>query len=1059
MRSPKRLVTLAVAAVLAAGLAARAATFGTAVPVRGTVSDIALDETRGRLYIANFGANRIDVMNTKDPKFGFAAPLLVSRPPSSVALSPGNHFLVAGEFYNNPNATVTGGLAIFNLDMGTRFEMTLPNPVLSVAFGAGNLALVVTKSQFLLLDPALGRTVPIGVTSLDSAQLPAPYAICAPGVFSFPANIIDAATGVSGDQQTIMVLAQVSTSPTAKCTGDQKLAALLRYHVGDSSVGVFGWTASPPLGPRTVSVNQDGTRFAAGWVLTDSSGTDLADFPNLITATPMDYRKGGHAFDFARNVIYADILSAVDDPPVMHVLDTDNLTVRKRIQLPQMMSGRSLFSSDMSTLYTGSDAGVMILPVGSLDKAPQIAALQEDVVFQADVCTRSVVSQTINIVDPSGGNADFRLSLPDGASGITLSQSSGTAPAQVTINVDPTVFQSNAGTTTVLLSLQSTKAVNIPAPVRLLINTRDMGQRGQIRNVPGKLVDILADPSRSRVYVLRQDKNIVLVYDTKTWNPIDAPGLRTGNTPTSMAITQDQKYLLVGNDHSQLVNVFDLATLQPYNKLPYIRTDGGYPDSVAVGQGIGTTVVWAAIRDAAPPDTCSGGRLLFRANFPARFANAPDTLGIAENCAPASYTGSPRFPVLSASPSGQSILFALPDGTVSLWDGTVDEWVLTRQDVKTLTGTYGALSDNMFVTDNRVLDQGLFAEAQLQTAANATTSGVSLASGAGSDGLRTTTTTAAGPGVIERIDFNPDDGPFYLLPYHGTPTIEAPHTAATLQTPFVGQIGQTISTFTRTLAVPADGGSVVMLSQSGLTILPPDFDAATQIPVVSSVTSTSGGSAVAPDEQVLINGIGLAPGSAVAGVEPLPSTLGDACVTLSNVALPLFFVSPTQIKAVLPSGAGGAEQIVVHSPGGVSSPFTFQVQATAPAILPVDSGAQAGAPKVIRQKNGEVVNFTNPVHPKESFSIYMSGLGATVPDVAPGMAAPSNPPALVVTPVTVTLGGTNLAVSFAGLAPGEIGVYRVDIYVPWGIRGAAQSPLVITQGSTSTTTMVRVVTP
>ena len=1098
MPSYRRLATFAIAAVLSMGLASRAATFGTAVPVRGTVSDIALDESRGRLYIANFGAGLIQAIDTSNPKFPIVQQLgRVSKPPSSLALSPGNHFLVVGEYdtFNAASgAAETGGLAIFNLDTGTQSEFVLPNPVLSVAFGAGNLALVVTKGDIRLLDPTSGRTQPLAVTSLGGAPLPVPIAICSPNVFSFPANIVEAATGVSGDGKTIMVLAEVGPAPasgTCGVTGQTDVAALLTYRVDTGQLTFSNWTSTPPLGPRVVSVNQDASRFVGGWVLMDSDFVSRAEFPNL-APSPMDLRKGSHAFDYSRNLIYADVPSTGHDTPVMHVMDADNLTVRKRIQLPQMMSGRSLFSSDMSRVYSGSDSGVMVLPISTLDTAPQVVALQEDVVFQSDVCTRNVISQTVDIVDPSGGNTDFRLSLPDGTSGIVFSQTSGTTPAKVAISVDPTVFQSNSGTTTVMLSLQSAKAVNIPFPVRLLINTRDLGQRGQIVNVPGKLVDILADPSRNRVYVLRQDKNLVLVFDTTTWKQIDAPGLRTGNTPTSMAITPDQRYLLVGNDHSQLINTYDLATLQPWNpsahypSSPFIRTDSAYPRSVAVGQGTGTPVVWAAIRDAAPPPECSKGRMFFRANFPIWYANAPASLGVYQNCNPTTYDEATPFPVVSASPSGQSVLLAVPDATVGLWDGTVDYWVVSRQDVTQtetkLAGAYGALSDNIFVTGNRVLDQGLFAEAELQTATTATTSGVSLSGGAGSDGLRTTTildsntsttaatpttpatttttvlATASGPGTIERIDLNPDS-PYYLQTYHATSTIEAPHTAATLQTPDVGQIGQTISTFTRTLAVPADRSSIVLLSQSGLTVLPPDFDAATKVPVVSSVTSTNGDSAVAPDEQVLINGTGLAPGSAVAGVGALPSTLGDACVTLSNVALPLFWVTPTQIKAVLPSDAGGSEQLVVHSPGGVSSPFTFQVQATAPAFLPVDSGSQAGLPRVIRQKNGQVVNFTNPVHSKESLSIYMTGLGTTVPAVAPGDVAPANPPALVVAPVTVTLGGTNLPVTFAGLAPGEVSVYRVDVSVPYFIRGASQSPLVVSQGTISTSTMVRVVTP
>ena len=56
-----------------AGLAATlnfcfAANFGTVVPVHGTVSDIALDESRGRLYAANFTAYRVEVIHTSTRK-------------------------------------------------------------------------------------------------------------------------------------------------------------------------------------------------------------------------------------------------------------------------------------------------------------------------------------------------------------------------------------------------------------------------------------------------------------------------------------------------------------------------------------------------------------------------------------------------------------------------------------------------------------------------------------------------------------------------------------------------------------------------------------------------------------------------------------------------------------------------------------------------------------------------------------------------------------------------------------------------------------------------------
>jgi len=43
--------------------AAWAGTFGQVVPIGGAAADVALDEARGRLYIANFTANRIEVMS------------------------------------------------------------------------------------------------------------------------------------------------------------------------------------------------------------------------------------------------------------------------------------------------------------------------------------------------------------------------------------------------------------------------------------------------------------------------------------------------------------------------------------------------------------------------------------------------------------------------------------------------------------------------------------------------------------------------------------------------------------------------------------------------------------------------------------------------------------------------------------------------------------------------------------------------------------------------------------------------------------------------------------
>src|SRR2546423_15499116 len=75
-----------------------AATFGRVVPIGGHASDIALDESRGVVYIANFTANRIEVMSTGD--FSIQRSMNVAPQPSSISLSPDNRYLLVSHFGN-----------------------------------------------------------------------------------------------------------------------------------------------------------------------------------------------------------------------------------------------------------------------------------------------------------------------------------------------------------------------------------------------------------------------------------------------------------------------------------------------------------------------------------------------------------------------------------------------------------------------------------------------------------------------------------------------------------------------------------------------------------------------------------------------------------------------------------------------------------------------------------------------------------------------------------------------------------------------------------------------
>ena len=68
-----------------------AATLGQVVSIGGAPADVALDEARGKLYVANFTANRIDVMSLSSKTIQTS--FNVSSQPSSISVSPDGRWL------------------------------------------------------------------------------------------------------------------------------------------------------------------------------------------------------------------------------------------------------------------------------------------------------------------------------------------------------------------------------------------------------------------------------------------------------------------------------------------------------------------------------------------------------------------------------------------------------------------------------------------------------------------------------------------------------------------------------------------------------------------------------------------------------------------------------------------------------------------------------------------------------------------------------------------------------------------------------------------------------
>jgi uncharacterized protein (TIGR03437 family) len=991
---------LAITGALALAGAALAGSFGLVVPIGGSAADVALDEGRGVLYVANFTANRIEVVSLKTNRVQTS--INVAAQPGSISLSPDGRWLLVAHFGNNASpASPTNGLTLIDLtNNNAKQAFALGNPPLGVAFGYDKKALVVTTQEYILFDPVLGTTQVLNtVANVTANTLPVKAATA-------PTSITASSIAVSADYLHAFGIGSATTTFT------------FRYDVATHTVSPGGIVlASGIFGPRVVSLNQDGSVGQAGWVMVDSAG----NFINLFPQVSNQFGVGTSVFDNKRGLMYAHMPTATGDAPVLQILDSDNLTVRERLNLPENTTGKSVLTRDASVMYSVSDSGVLVLPIGNLNAAPRLTASAESLVFRGNFCDRKTASQSLFITDPGGGRTPF--SIRPSAPGISVSPSSGVTPAQVTVTVDPNVFSSQKGTSVVNLTLNSAAAVNVPPPVRVLVNVQEPDQRGTFIDIPGVLVDVLADPARNRYYVLRQDKNVVLVYDST--NNTQIGSMRTYNVPTSMAMTLDNRYLLVGHTKSHTIGVFDLETLQPQ---PYISSEadnGNVVRSIAVS----TNRILASSVDF------QGKGHILSIDPVLRNSTQLATLGVYEN------TVDPDT-VVATSANASKVMAASADGTVWLYDANVDSFTVSRQDVKSLGGPYAASAFDMFVVGNYLLDSSLVPMAQFESATGSSSGFAFIDLG----GIRTTAPNASSAGIIQQVDLASASG---IRP---TRMVEAPLLTTTLGP-------EKPSVFTRTLAPLTNRNFLVALTTSGITVLPWNYDASVAPPKISGIASAADGkSPVAPGGLVSIFGSQLSPVNMASSEIPIPTALGNSCLTVNGQPTPIIFVSSSQINAQMPRQAIGNVIMTVHTPGGVSDNFNLTVVPNAPAIfLSGQAGAATSLPTVVRDENNLLVTDSNPVHRRDTLVIYLTGLGTTSPSVGDGMPAPSDPLAQALTTPVVALGDVTLPVLYAGLAPGQVGVYQINATVPNNAPQGLGIPLTITQGGWTQTVNVRVI--
>ena len=195
---------------------------------------------------------------------------------------------------------------------------------------------------------------------------------------------------------------------------------------------------------------------------------------------------------------------------------------------------------------------------------------------------------------------------------------------------------------------------------------------------------------------------------------------------------------------------------------------------------------------------------------------------------------------------------------------------------------------------------------------------------------------------------------------------------------------------------------------------------------------------VAPGDQISIFGVNLGPTTGVRSdtSRTLPTTLSGTTVTFDGVAAPIYYVSDRVVAVQAPTSltTGALTRIQVANSSGSSSAVPLIASTANPGVFTYEAGG-GGQAKAINQDgspngDGSILGSDKPAPPGSVIQVYSTGLGAVTPTVAAGTPAPSSPLSATVSPVTATIAGRAATVTFAGLAPGMIGVYQVNIIVP-----------------------------
>lgn len=1077
-----------------------AANIGTVVPVMGIVADLIYDSARNLVYLANSSRSEVDIYSVGERRL--VGSVATGTLPSSLALSPDLTTLYIASVGSNTINTI-------NLNTRQRGnDYNVGSRPDAIAVGNDGKVVILGTAGLQRLDTATGRITPVPVSPPPTQPIGLQNIPAAIVTASTLAGLVTTASGnliigrstnlTGGGANNRLFVYEVASGVVLRSRNVSGVASIMSASTDGSR-----FMAGPLLfDTQTLTIlgrtgNVLNANLGGGSAFSVDGNSVYASFNNAAACcvqTPINPLNpnnpqnpaapgvvppgggggfGGGGFGggpFGGGGVPPAPAQSQQTVAVLQVLRSSSLTPQLGLRLAEQITSKIIASPDGQYLFATSTSGLMVIPVGQLNNLPILDVSSTNVVLSRDMCNRTIASATVQIRNAGGGRMTFAAAVNStsptaGPTPVILSQRSGVAPATLTISFDPRT-SAPRGTSQYVVVLTSPEAVNIEPPILVNVNFRDVTDRGAITPLNGVGVDMQMDAARQRIYIANYSLGQIEVFSLSSQTFLSP--IRVGNRPLSMAMVNPST-LVVANFGSENLSVVDLDALQEVDQIsmgpiPLSTNLPLFPRYVAAS----SNAILFSVSPLPAAGVLPANGQVWQLSLLTRTAFPRLDLGVG-----AANTLQGRN-VLTAAADGSGILIA-DAGTnmmanLRLYDPISDTFPILRGlAVPQFRGVAAAASDgSYYVVENSVFNTVLGAQGALASAA-----GLPLAQAASAN--------AFGVAIANNLAVRVQSGipqslqRFNLATFQQDTQVSLPEQVMDITpaqsgaAPTAGnaprqwpprvtalEIGVNNQTQILPHGLVFDGSNnVYVLTWSGLTAVSlsqiggraPSFQASGVVNTATRRRQISAGSLIS------IFGSNLADTASASG-PPLPRLLGGVCVTANEMAIPLINTSPTQIDAQLPPELAATRVTLTvrsQSLGLVSPGVLVPLSASSPGVLSVDvNGTKTAA--IIHGADFALVTPDYPAERDETLILYAAGLGPVDPSVPGGEAASADPFSVTTGSVEVTIGGHPYPVLWSGLAPGMVGIYQINLYVPGDRSQGDGLPVVITAGGAASAT-------